>query len=147
MSKLLAVLYEVAEVRAGCQHVHDERFGISPRSIVKAMLGRPPGTSAAQCEELERLRTRLEQGTRRLDALDAEDLAIRCGHEIHEALRDYVQALDRSLIALEQLCRHEQTRPAAPAGDDSAPLKVVYDDALQQQKRLAARLNALIAGL
>jgi small-conductance mechanosensitive channel len=147
MSKLLTVLYEVAEIRAGCQRVHDERFGLSARSVLRAITGRPSGTPAAQCAELRHLAERLEQARERLDELEAEDLAIRSGHEINATLRDYVSALARSLSDLEQLCRHEHAVPAAPAGDDSAPLKVAYDDALQQQKRLATRLNALISGL
>lgn len=147
MSKLLTVLYEVAEIRSSCQLVHDERFGLSPRSVLRAIAGRSPGESAAQCAELRRLSERLEDARGRLDELDAEDLAVRRGQEIHETLRAYASALAVSLDGLEQLCRYEHATPAAPAGDDSAPLKVVYDDALQQQKRLAARLNALISSL
>jgi hypothetical protein len=147
MSKLLTVLYEVAEIRVGCQRIHDERFGLSPRSVLHALAGRPRDAVAAQCAELRRLTNRLHEVQRRLDELDAEDLAIRRGHEIDATLRDYVAALDRSLGGLERLCRHGHAAPAAPAGDDSVPLKVVYDDALQQQKRLAVRLNALIATL
>jgi hypothetical protein len=102
---------------------------------------------AAQCAELTRLRAELEQAKARIDGLAAEDLAVRRGHETKETLRDFVDALDRSLAGLEQLCRHECVKPAAPAGDDSAPLKVIYDAALQHQELLAARLNALIGSL
>lgn len=147
MSKLLSVLYEVAEIRAGCQRVHDERFGLSPRSVLRALSGKPPGQSAAQCVELRRLGERLDEAVGRLDELDADDLAVRRGQEINETLRAYAGALTVSLEGLERLCRQEHVMPAAPAGDDSTPLKVVYDDALQQQKRLAARLNALISTL
>ncbi|NBD95983.1 MAG: hypothetical protein GVY11_05855 [Gammaproteobacteria bacterium] len=147
MSKLLALLYEVAEIRNRCQKVHDDRFGLSARAVLRALTGGTVLASTAQCAELERLRERLAQARQRLDALDDEDLAVRRGEEISVTLREYASALERSLRGLEQLCRHARARPAAPAGDDSVPLRVAYDDALQQQKRLAGRLNTLIASL
>lgn len=146
MSQLLSVLYEVAEIRSGCQRVHDERFGLSPRRIMRVITRRPL-EPAVQCAELAQLKQRLEHADRRLQHLDAEDLSIRRGAEIQATLRAYVDALRASLSGLERLCRHEHAKPTLPAGDDSAPLKVAYDDALQQQKRLAGRLNALIATL
>ncbi|WP_295544390.1 hypothetical protein [uncultured Thiohalocapsa sp.] len=79
--------------------------------------------------------------------MDEEDLDVRRGDEISGTLREYASTLECSLTGLEQLCRHDHARPAAPAGDDSVPLRIAYDDALQQQKRLAARLNTLIASL
>lgn len=147
MSKLLAILYDVADIRTGCQQVHDERFGLSLRRVLGALGGGATGTSAAQCARLQRLRERLLRARQELDALDKEDLAVRRGQEICDTLREYAEALDRSLGGLEQLCRHERALPSAPAGDDAAPLKVLYDDALQHQKRLAIRLNALISSL
>lgn len=147
MSKLLTVLYEVADIRAACQRVHEERFGLSPRRILNLIAGRPAGTATAQCTELRYLARRLEVAQQRLDDLEAEDLEIRRGREIDETLRLYIAALGRSVAGLEQLCRYQRAAAVAPAGDDAAPLKVAYDDALQQQKRLAVRLNALIISL
>jgi hypothetical protein len=147
MSKLLALLYEVAEIRNGCQKVHDDRFGLSARSVLRALTGGTVRASAAQCAELQRLRERLAKARQGLDTLNDEDLAVRRGEEISGTLSEYASTLERSLSGLEQLCRHDDSRPAAPAGDDSVPLRVAYDDALQQQKRLAARLNTLIASL
>lgn len=147
MSNLLSVLYEVAEIRAGCRRVHDERFGLSPRTVLRVLSGRASGASASQCAELQHLRARLEQARTRLEHLDAEDLAIRQGEEINQTLCEYVEVLARSLATLEALCGHDSAQPAASAGGDLVRLKVAYDDALQQQKRLAARLNALIERL
>ncbi len=147
MSKLLAVLYEVAEIRAQCQQVHNDRFGLSLCGMLRALRGTQTERTAAQCAELERLRSRLERAAEQLDALDERDLAVRCGREISETLGEYIHALDRSVAGLEHLCSHPNPKPALPTGDDSVPFKVVYDDALQRQKQLAVRLNALIAGL
>jgi hypothetical protein len=144
MSKLLSVLYEVAEIRAGCRRVHDERFGLSPRTVLRALSGRASDASASQCAELRHLSARLEQARTRLEQLDAEDLAIRQGDEINQTLCDYVEVLSRSLANLEALCAQALVEPA---GHDLVQLKVAYDDVLQQQKRLAARLNALIERL
>jgi small-conductance mechanosensitive channel len=147
MSKLLAILYDVADIRTGCQQVHDERFGLSLRRVLGALRGGARANSAAQCARLQRLRERLEEARRSLDALDDEDLSVRRGLEIRDTLREYATALARSLTGLEQLCRHERALPVAPAGDDTAAIKVLYDDAIQHQKRLAVRLNALISSL
>jgi len=147
MSKLLTVLYEVAEIRAGCQRVHDDRFGLSPRNVLRAIVGRQPVVSSANGAELRRLQEQLTEARLQLDELTAEDLAIRSGHEINAVLRDYIETLGHALEALEGLCGQEARNPSLPGGDDSAPLKIVYDDALQHQKQLAGRLNALVAAL
>jgi len=146
VSKLLTVLYEVAEIRVCCQRVHDERFGLSPRRVLQAITGKVQEDAAEQCAELERLAERLGRARLALNAVDADDIAIRRGIEINDTLRSYVDALDQSINRLDRLCRHVNKVPAGAGADDSA-LRVAYDAALQHQKRLATRLNELISTL
>jgi hypothetical protein len=146
VSKLLTVLYEVAEIRVCCQRVHDERFGLSPRRVLQAITGKGPQGAAEQCAELEHLADRLRRARVALHGVTAEDIAIRRGTEINDTLRRYVDALEELIDRLAQLYQHVDREPAGTVADDTA-LRAAYDAALQHQKRLAGHLNELVSTL
>jgi hypothetical protein len=151
MSKLLKVLYEVAEIRCRYHRIHETVFGFSPRRLLRTLhRNSPTDERAADERELERILERLHASREDLAALSAEDISIRRGREIQASLAAYVDALAESGEKLRELCVLQQPTDAhedAEYHNALNTLKVAYDDAVQYHKRLARHLNELIATL
>lgn len=150
MSKLLKVLYDVAEIRCRYHGIHEAVFGFSPRKLLRTLNRPVEGDQQAEAQELDRLLSRLYSAGTDLESLSEEDLSVRRGHEIRRALLDYVEALTESSNRLKALCelpQRAEDRANAEFGNRQAALKVVYDDAMQYHRRLGARLNQLISTL
>jgi len=150
MSTLVKILYDVAALRAKYQRLHQAQFQLSARTILD-LVNRPKASRyEAVRVELERLAGRLESLRGELDKLEDGELGIRRGREIRKALDEYIRALLDTLTTLKQLCEYQQ---CSNSGDRPQPrtkkqaLLVTYDDAVQYQQRLGARLNDLVANL
>ncbi|MGB5735842.1 MAG: hypothetical protein WBM40_15510 [Thiohalocapsa sp.] len=101
-------------------------------------------------QELEELNQRLSRAINGLSELKKEDLSIRRGSEIQNALSEYVQALTESIAALATLLEvRKRSRNASQQqpSEASQATKIAYDDAVQYHKRLGARLNKLLMTL
>ena len=93
--------------------------------------------------------SRLDALREDLRRLTAEDLAIRRGQELRQALEDFALALGETLSQLEALRLARATSSPIPGptpGTGRSPL-AAYDDALQHQRQLGAHLNDLIVDL
>ncbi|MEA3275380.1 MAG: hypothetical protein U9Q81_08875 [Pseudomonadota bacterium] len=150
MSKLLKVVYDVAGIRAEYLRVHDEVLGLSARNLIRVFHRSPADTRADKTRELRQLARRLLASRKDLTELSEDDLSIRRGREICNALDGYVDALAESVDILATISELRQ-RPIATDNthdfDRLNALKVAYDDAVQYRKRLGTRLNKLISSL
>lgn len=79
--------------------------------------------------------------------LTPDDLAIRRGEELRQALQDFHQAFGETLGQLEILRQAQAGQAARAPGKDRQSLLAPYDNALQHQRRLGARINDLLADL
>ena len=150
MSELLRIVYEVAAVRRDCQQLHKRLFRINATRLVDHLARRDRRDSPADREQLAALRLRAQQALDALTSITNEDLEIRWGVEIHSLLREYSEALLRSLAAMDALVefrRSANLEDPSPAANQAQSIKVAYDDSLQHLNRLGARLNSLIASL
>jgi hypothetical protein len=150
MSKLLKVLYEVAEIRCRYHRTHEAVFGFSPRRLLRTLHRSPTNERAAEERELDRILERLHGSREDLAALGPEDLSIRRGREIQASLVAYVDALAASGGKLRELCELQQRTGANEDPlyhNELNTLKVAYDDAVQYHRRLGRHLNELIATL
>jgi len=150
MSELLRIVYEVAAVRRDCQQLHKRLFRINATRLVDHLARRDRRDSPADREQLAALRLRAQQALDALTSITNEDLEIRWGAEIHSLLREYSEALLRSLAAMDALVefrRSANLEDPSPAANQAQSIKVAYDDSLQHLNRLGARLNSLIASL
>lgn len=148
MSNLVKLLYDMAALKADYQQVHDEIFGLSARRLL--FLLRPRARQAVE-GRISLLISRLDALREDLRRLTAEDLAIRRGQELRQALEDFALALGETLSQLEalRLARARATSipiPGPTPGTGRSPL-AAYDDALQHQRQLGAHLNDLIVDL
>jgi hypothetical protein len=118
--------------------------------LVDHLARRDRHDSSADREQLAALRRRAQQALDTLASTTGEGLEVRWGAEIHSLLREYTEALLRSLAAMDALVelrrstKHDDPSPEANQGQS---IKVAYDDSLQHLNRLGARLNSLIASL
>jgi hypothetical protein len=144
MSNLVKLLYDMAALKADYQRLHDEIFGLSARRLL--FLLRPKARRGVE-DRINLLISRLDALGEDMRGLTAEDLAIRRGQELRQALEVFAQALGETLRQLEAL-RLARTPSATVAGPTTGrgPL-ATYDDALQHQRQLGARLNELIVDL
>lgn len=148
MSNLVKLLYDMAALKADYQQVHDELFGLSTRRLL--FLLRPRARQAVD-GRIGLLISRLDALRDELRRLTAEDLAIRRGQELRQALEDFALALGETLSQLEAL---RLARATPVPGPGSVPTRAAgrtplaaYDDALQHQRQLGAHLNDLIVDL
>lgn len=144
MSNLVKLLYDMAALKGDYQRLHDEIFGLSARRLL--FLLRPKARRGVE-DRINLLISRLDALGEDMRGLTAEDLAIRRGQELRQALEVFAQALGETLRQLEAL-RLARTPSATVAGPTTgrSPL-ATYDDALQHQRQLGARLNELIVDL
>jgi hypothetical protein len=150
MSRLLKMLYDVAEIRCRYHRVHEEVVGFSARRFLRSINPAASDATKARKAELDRLLLRLEAAREDLHRLGEHDLSVRRGREIRDALTHYVEALAKSSASLKELCEYSKPETDAPDvgnRDQLTALKVAYDDAVQYQKRLGKRLNELIESL
>jgi hypothetical protein len=144
MSNLVKLLYDMAALKSEYQRLHDELFGLSTRRLL--FLLRPGARQGVQ-GRINLLLGRLAGLEEDLRHLTAEDLAIRRGQDLRQALEEFAQALAETLRQLEAL-RLTRAKPVDESNSASGrtPL-AAYDDALQHQRQLGARLNELIVDL
>jgi hypothetical protein len=150
MSSLLKLLYDVAEIRCRFHSIHEEAVGFSARRFLRSIHRTASEAPEDREAELERLLRLLEAAHEDLNMLGEQDLSIRRGREIRDALISYVEALTKSSTSLKAICEHSRLDPGVNAignRDELTALKVSYDDAVQYQKRLGKRLNELIESL
>lgn len=150
MSKLVKIVYDVAQIRGCYLRVHEEIFQLSTRILVRVLNRGKPDARDREAAAIDQLVQRLENAQSELEDLDESDLSVRRGGEIRTALADYVIALTESvqfLRSISELLQQRDTKDQRYDPDHLQGLKVNYDDALQHHKRLGARLNALIAAL
>lgn len=149
MSNLVKLLYDTAALRAEYQQLHRLLFGLSARRLLELAIRPQTDRRDLALRELARLNERLRQLRAECETLGQDACGIRRGPEIRQALEDYLQALAKTFAALQALCVPEDD----PNGSGSPPPAsrqtrlVGYDDAVQYQQRLGARLNDLIASL
>jgi hypothetical protein len=150
MSSLVKLLYDVGALGRRYNRVHESVCGLSPRSIMRSWRRADAEDRAARVDELGRILSQLQEARTELMALDEEAVSVRRGREIHRTLLDYIGALSLAGSRLEALCREggdEPGRSPTRAGDQSNRLKIAYDDAVQNHRRLAELLNELVATL
>ncbi len=141
MSNLVKLLYDVAALKAEYQRLHDDLFGLSMRRFW--FLVRPGARQSVE-KRLQDLLQSLAMRRAEMHQLNADDLSIRRGEEIRMALDDFCLAFTETLERLDKVHQRKTKLEAEPS--DETPL-AAYDDALQQQRRLGARLNYLIESL
>jgi hypothetical protein len=146
MSRLIKVVYDVAEIRGRYLRVHDELFHLSARKLVRILNAGRREPYADQTVELARLLERLHSTQRELDCLIERDLEVRRGREIHSKLTQYVAALSETVTILKSISERMQQRSARDR-EALQSLKISYDDAMQYHNHLGAELNSLISTL
>ena len=144
MSNLVKLLYDMAALKADYQQVHDELFGLSTRRLLFLLR---PGARQTVAGRVNLLISRLDGLRADMRRLTAEDLAIRRGQELRLALEDFSLALGETLSQLEALRLARATSGPGPTRATVRPPLAAYDDALQHQRQLGARLNDLIVDL
>ncbi len=146
MSNLVKLLYDMAALKGDYQQLHDELFGLSPRRLL--FLLRPKARQGVE-GRIGLLIGRLEALGEDMRRLTPEDLAIRRGQELRQALESFAQALGETLRQLEMLHVAEASAvtTAGPVLTSGRGPLAAYDDALQHQRQLGARLNELIVDL
>lgn len=151
MSRLLKLLYDVADIRCQYQGIHDSACGFSPRNFLMTRLrAAQRRDSPTPVSTLDALLLRLQITKEELDSLAKDDLSIRRGHEIQDALIRYVEALTSSMSELKALCELDSQCGGSfnsETDDARRALRTSYDDAMQHHKRLGLLLNQLISGL
>ena len=164
MSKLVKLLYDMASLRAEYQRLHQDLFGLSRRRLLYLLR---PKAGQAEVARIGQLNQRLQDLGEEMRQLKPEDLSIRRGEELREALDNFRLAFAETLSQLDRL---GQARfgpppgppPAPPPGSSPGPssgpsaeesgahgrgILAAYDDALQHQRRMGARVNEIIAYL
>jgi hypothetical protein len=150
MSNLVKLLYEVEALGRRYNQVHESVCGFSARSILRSLRGKGEHDRGAQIAELQRILSQLETATNELLSLEEGAFSVRRSREIHRALLDYVSALSQTTCRLEALCQENQRDDERGLSFPRNPqnnLKIAYDDAVQNHRRLAERLNELVATL
>jgi hypothetical protein len=146
MSRLIKVVYDVAEIRGRYLRVHHELFHLSARKLVRILNAGRREPYEDQTVELARLLERLHNTQGELECLMESDLEVRRGREIHSKLIQYVAALSETITILKSISERMQRRSARDR-DALQSLKVSYDDAMQYHNHLGADLNSLISTL
>ncbi len=144
MSNLVKSLYEMASLRTEYQRLHQDLFGFSVR---KLMFMARPGARKGVNARIHQLTKRLQELDEDMSRLTADDLVIRRGEEIEVALKDFSLAFAETLRQLDLVRQAEAPRWAKAQGEESRLQLAAYDDAIQHQRRMGARLNELIADL
>ena len=144
MSNLIKLLHDMASLRAEYQRLHEDLLGLSVRRLL--FLARP-GARQGVDARFQHLFQRLGEVGEEMGRLTADDLAIRRGEDLFQALEDFRQAFGETLRQLDILRRAQASQAAGAPGKDSRELLAPYDDALQYQRRMGARINDLLANL
>jgi len=150
MSRLVKVVCDVAGIRRRYLCVHNAIFRLSARKMVRALKPGKRDAAANHTSELDRLSLEILTALAELESLDENDISIRRGRDIRNQLTDYLAALNQSVALLKSICGQMDNRAAKRQTFDRSSLqslKVAYDDAVQHQQRLGARLNTLISSL
>ncbi|MFZ1536067.1 MAG: hypothetical protein WAT23_01570 [Chromatiaceae bacterium] len=144
MSNLIKLLHDMASLRTEYQRLHQDLLGLSVRRLL--FLARP-GARQGVDARFQHLFQRQKELQAEMDQLTADDLAIRRGEELFQALTNFHQAFGETLKQLELLHQAQASQAAGGPGNSSHRLLAPYDDALQHQRRLGARINDLLADL
>ncbi len=144
MSNLIKLLHETASLRAEYQRLHQDLTGLSVRRLLFLVWS---GARQQVDARFQQLFQRLGEVREEMGRLAPDDLAIRRGEELCQALKDFHQAFDETLGQLEILHRAQASQATRIPGKDSHSLLAPYDDALQHQRRMGARINDLLADL
>ena len=144
MSNLIKLLHDTAALRAEYQRLHQDLLGLSMRRLL--FLVRPGARQQVEAR-FQYLFQRLGELREEMGRLTPDDLAIRRGEELHQALLDFHQAFGETLGQLEMLRQAQAGQATSTTGKDRQSLLAPYDDALQHQRRMGARINDLLADL
>lgn len=144
MSNLVKILYDMASLRTEYQRLHQDLFGFSLRRLLFMVR---PGARKGVDARIHELTKRLEELGEDMCHLTADDLVIRRGEEIEVALKNFSLAFTETLRQLDLLRQAEAPRWARAQGEEGRLQLAAYDDAIQHQRRMGARLNDLIAEL
>ncbi len=144
MSNLIKLLHDMASLRAQYQRLHQDLLGLSVRRLL--VLVRPNARQEIKAR-FEHLFERQWEMQEEMERLTAEDLTIRRGEDLYQALANFHQALGETLKRLELIHEARSSQAKGGAGKNSQELLIAYDDALQHQRRLGARINDLLADL
>jgi len=144
MSNLIKLLHDMASLRAQYQRLHQDLLGLSVRRLLIQV--RPNAHQEIKAR-FQHLFQRLGELQEEMDLLTPDDLTIRRGEDLYQALSSFHQALDETLKRLELIHEARSSQAKGGAGKISQGLLVAYDDALQHQRRLGARINDLLADL
>ncbi len=149
MALLLKLVYDTARVRSSYMRIHQEVFGFPARSLLKRLVQSKRDRLHRYQAELDDLCAELRAVREGINALPRPYVEIRRGEEIRRSLTNYTAALEDSAISLRGLCG--DLVDADDSGGDTERLAELaakrrsYDDALQHQHRLGARLNELLS--
>jgi len=144
MSNLIKLLHDMASLRAQYQRLHQDLLGLSVRRLL--ILVRPNARQEIKAR-FQHLFQRQGELQEEMERLTPDDLAIRRGEDLYQALANFHQAFGETLKRLELIHEARSTQARGAAGKISQGLLVAYDDALQHQRRLGARINDLLADL
>ena len=144
MSNLIKLLHETASLRADYQRLHQDLTGLSVHRLLFLVR---PGARQQVDARFQQLFQRLGELREEMGRLTPDDLAIRRGEELCQALKDFHQALGETLSQLEILRRAQASQATRVPGKDRPSLLTAYDDTLQYQRRMGARINNLLADL
>ena len=150
MSNLLKIVYDVAAIRTEYLRLHRRLFHMSAGRLLHNLARRGTHSGLTDRQQLGELTRRLSSALDELTQLTEENISIRRGSEIRVALCAYARALSESMTTLDALLEIQQQPTSAnrnqPPGQSQA-IRIAYDDAVQYQNRLGARLNALLTTL
>ncbi len=144
MSNLIKLLHDMASLRAQYQRLHQDLLGLSVRRLL--ILVRPNARQEIKAR-FQHLFQRQGELQEEMERLTPDDLAIRRGEDLYQALANFHQAFGETLKRLELIHEARSTQARRAAGKISQGLLVAYDDALQHQRRLGAHINDLRADL
>ncbi len=147
MSRLVTIMSQVANISARWHRIHDDTFGFSRLRLART--SRLAALYAARQQELEDLSELVTKARDDLAGLGEQDLSIRRGVEVQETMSTYLQALAKSMDTLHRIVALQCDEAGTSSrGNARMPaLKMEYDDAVQFQKRICARLNQLASEL
>ena len=144
MSKLVKLLYDMASLRAEYQRLHQDLFGLSTRRLLYLFR---PKSGQVEMARIGQLNRRLQELAGEMLSLEPDDLSIRRGEDLREALNNFHLAFAKTLSNLERLGQARFGLSAGESDADRRSLLAAYDDALQHQRRMGARVNEIIAYL
>lgn len=144
MSNLIKLLHDTAALRAEYQRLHQDLLSLSMRRLLFLVR---PGARQQVDARFQHIFQRLGELREEMGRLTPDDLAIRRGEELHQALLDFHQAFGETLGQLERLRQAQAGQATSTPGKDRQSLLAPYDDALQHQRRMGARINDLLADL